>query len=405
MSLVMTLRIAVKALNRNKMRTSLTMLGMIIGVGAVIAMVALGTGAQSSIEDQIKSAGTNMIMINAGNFSQGGVRMGQGSSTRLTVEDAEAVRNVPGVQYVSPSVSTRTQLITGNQNWGTRVEGTGVDLPLIRSWSMKYGSFYTPLDVSSATKVAVLGAVVSEQLFGADVDPTGQIIRVRNVPVRIVGVLAAKGQSSMGTDQDDTILMPYTTVQKKLLGIQHINNITASAYRADQVDAVVEAIAAELRIQHKIIPGDPDDFMVRSLEEMASVRTESLRTMTTLLAAIAGVSLLVGGIGIMNIMLVSVTERTREIGLRMAIGARGRDVLTQFLVEAVLISLIGGMVGLGLGYGVSAVVKNFLEWPSVVPPEAVLMAVGFAAATGIFFGFYPARKASALDPIDALRYE
>ncbi len=405
MSLLMTLRIAIKALNRNKMRTSLTMLGMIIGVGAVIAMVALGTGAQSSIEDQIKSAGTNMIMINAGNFSQGGVRMGQGSSTRLTVEDAAAVGNVPGVQYVSPSVSTRTQLITGNQNWGTRVEGTGVDLPLIRSWSMKYGAFYTPLDVTSAAKVAVLGAVVSEQLFGADVDPTGQIIRVRNVPVRIVGVLAAKGQSSMGTDQDDTILMPYTTVQKKLLGIQHINNITASAYRADQVDAVVEAIAAELRIQHKIIPGDPDDFMVRSLEEMASVRTESLRTMTTLLAAIAGVSLLVGGIGIMNIMLVSVTERTREIGLRMAIGARGRDVLMQFLVEAVLISLIGGMIGLGLGYGVSEGVKSFLEWPSVVPPEAVLMAVGFAAATGIFFGFYPARKASALDPIDALRYE
>jgi len=401
----MTLRIAIKALNRNKMRTSLTMLGMIIGVGAVIAMVALGTGAQSSIEEQIKSAGTNMIMISAGNFSQGGVRMGQGSSTRLTIQDAMAVRNVPGVQYAVPGVSTRTQLITGNANWGTRVEGTDVDLPAIRSWSMKYGGFFTPLDVTSASKVCVLGSVVAEQLYGADVDPTGQIIRVRNVPVRIVGVLASKGQSSMGQDQDDTILMPYTTVQKKLLGIQHINNITASAYRADQVDSVVEAISAELRIQHEIIPGDPDDFMVRSLEEMASVRTESLRTMTTLLAAIAGVSLLVGGIGIMNIMLVSVTERTREIGLRMAIGARGRDVLMQFLVEAVLISLIGGMIGLGLGYGVSEAVKRFLAWPSLVPPEAVLMAVGFAAATGIFFGFYPARKASGLDPIDALRYE
>ena len=405
MSLLMTLRIAIKALNRNKMRTSLTMLGMIIGVGAVIAMVALGTGAQSSIEEQIKSAGTNMIMISAGNFSQGGVRMGQGSSTRLTLEDAKAVRNVPGVQYVSPGVSTRTQLISGNANWGTRVEGTDIDLPLIRSWSMKYGSFFTALDVTSAAKVAVLGSLVSEQLYGEDVDPTGQILRVRNVPVRIVGVLASKGQSSMGTDQDDTILMPYATVQKKLLGIQHINNITASAYRADQVEAVVEAIAAELRVAHEIIPGDPDDFMVRSLEEMASVRTESLRTMTTLLAAIAGVSLLVGGIGIMNIMLVSVTERTREIGLRMAIGARGRDVLMQFLVEAVLISLIGGMIGLGLGYGVSEGVKRFLAWPSLVPPEAVLMAVGFAAATGIFFGFYPARKASGLDPIDALRYE
>jgi putative ABC transport system permease protein len=302
-------------------------------------------------------------------------------------------------------VSTRAQLITGNQNWNSRAEGTDVDYPFIRSWSMKYGTFFSPLDVTSAAKVAVIGSIVSDMLFGENVDPTGQIVRINNMPVRVVGVLAAKGQSSMGQDQDDTVLMPYTTVQKKLLGIQHLNNITASAHRADQVDAVVEAIAAALRIQHEIRPGEDDDFMVRSLEEMASVRTESLRTMTTLLAGIAGVSLLVGGIGIMNIMLVSVTERTREIGLRMAIGARSRDVLTQFLVEAVLISMIGGAIGLGMGFGVSEVVKRFLEWPSLVPPEAVLMAFGFAGGTGIFFGFYPARKAARLDPIDALRYE
>jgi len=405
MSLLMTLRIAVKALRRNKMRTSLTMLGMIIGVAAVIAMVALGTGAQASIEEQIKSAGTNMIMINAGNWTHGGVRMGQGASTRLTVDDAKAVRQVPGVQYVAPGVSTRVQIIAGNQNWSTRIEGTDIELPMIRSWVMKYGVYFTSQDVQSAAKVAVLGSVVSDTLFGEGVDPTGQIIRVGNQPFKVIGVLASKGQTSYGQDQDDTIQTPYTTVQKKLLGIQHINNITVSAARAEMVDAVVDAITAELRVQHKLIPGEPDDFMVRSLEEMASVRTESTRTMTQLLAAIAGVSLLVGGIRIMNIMLVSVTERTREIGLRMAIGARGRDVLLQFLVEAVLLSLFGGLVGLGLGYGLSEGVKRFLEWPSVVPPQANVIALGFAAGTGIFFGFYPARKAARLDPIDALRYE
>ena len=405
MSLFMTLRIAVKALNRNKMRTSLTMLGMIIGVGAVIAMVALGTGAQSSIEDQIKSAGTNMIMINAGNFTQGGVHMGQGASTRLTEADARAVSQVPGVQYAAPGLTSRVQIVAGNQNWSTRAEGTDVSLPLIRSWPTKFGDFFTPQDVSSAAKVCVLGSVVSDTLFGENVDPTGQIVRIRNIPFKVIGVMANKGQTSYGQDQDDTLFMPYTTVQKKLLGVTYINNITVSALNADAIPAVMETISAELRVQHKLIPGEPDDFMVRSLEEMASVRTESTRTMTMLLAAIAGVSLLVGGIGIMNIMLVSVTERTREIGLRMAIGARGRDVLMQFLVEAVLISLFGGLVGLGVGYGVSEGVRRFLEWPSVVPPQAIALAFGFAATTGIFFGFYPARKAAQLDPIEALRYE
>jgi putative ABC transport system permease protein len=405
MSILMILRIAVSALNRNKMRTTLTTLGMIIGVAAVITMVALGRGAQQTIEDQIKSAGTNMIMVMAGNWSVGGVRQGQGASTTLTPADAAAIRDLPGVQYVAATASTRAQIIAGNQNWQTRVEGTDVDMPLIRSWPTKYGTFFTPQDVSSAQKVAVLGSVTAEALFGGGVDPTGQIIRVRNQPFKVVGVLSDKGQSSMGQDQDDVVYTPYTTVQKKLLGIQHVQNITVSAASASGIQATADAIAALLRTRHRIQPGDPDDFMVRTLEEMASVRTEATRTMTMLLAGIAGVSLLVGGIGIMNIMLVSVTERTREIGLRLAIGARGRDVLLQFLVEAIVISFFGGLLGLAVGYTLSAGIKQFLQWPAVIPPDAVFVAFGFSAAIGIFFGFYPARKAAQLDPIEALRYE
>jgi putative ABC transport system permease protein len=401
----MTVRIALKALGRNKLRTSLTMLGMIIGVAAVITMVALGTGAQTQIEDQVRSAGTNMILVNACNWSFGGVRQGQGSSSTLTVDDAEAIRALPGVQYVSPGANTRAQVIAGNQNWSTRIEGTGVDMPLIRSWPTHLGAYFTQQDVQTAAKVAVLGSVVAETLFGEQVDPTGEIIRIRNQPFRVVGVLASKGQSAMGQDQDDTVFVPYSAVQKKLMGIQYLNNITVSAVSAGQTLSTADDIINTLRIRHKIEPGEPDDFMVRTLEEMASVRTETTRTMTVLLASIAGVSLLVGGIGIMNIMLVSVTERTREIGLRMAIGARGKDVLMQFLVEAIVISLFGGLVGIGLGFALSGGVREFLEWPAVIPPDAILMAFGFAAGTGVFFGFYPARKAARLDPIEALRYE
>jgi putative ABC transport system permease protein len=405
MSIFMTLRIALKALNRNKLRTVLTMLGMIIGVGAVITMVALGTGARTTIEERVKSAGTNMIMVNAGNFSQGGVRMGQGNSTTLTADDANAIKQLPGVQFAAAGASTRGQIIAGNQNWSTQVQGTDVDLPQIRSWPNKYGSFFTPQDVSSAAKVAVLGTVVSGILFGDDVDPTGQIIRIRNQPFKVIGVMISKGQSSMGQDQDDTIFVPYTTVMKKLQGQQNINNVTVSAASADAIQDTAEAIRGELRIRHKIGSPENDDFMVRTLEEMASVQTETTKTMTTLLASIAGVSLLVGGIGIMNIMLVSVTERTREIGLRMAIGARGKDVLLQFLVEAIVISLIGGMIGIGLGFGLSAAVQRFMQWPADISSDAIVLAFGFAALTGVFFGFYPARKAASLDPIEALRFE
>jgi putative ABC transport system permease protein len=405
MSTLMVLRVAIKALARNKMRTALTMLGMIIGVAAVITMVALGTGAQSSIESQIQAAGTNMIMVSAGNFQQGGVRMGQGNASTLTPEDAIAIQSVPGVQYVAPGVSTRGQVVAGNMNWGTQIQGTDVDLPLIRSWPAKHGAFFGPADVASAAKVAVLGSVVHEQLFGADVDPVGQVIRINNQPFNVVGVMTAKGQSGMGQDQDDVVYVPYTTVMKKLRGIQFIQNITVSAASAADTTPTADRIANLMRSRHQTSEGESDDFMVRTMEEMASVRVQATETMTALLASIAGVSLLVGGIGIMNIMLVSVTERTREIGLRMAIGARGRDVLLQFLVEAIVLSMVGGGIGIALGLGLSRGVTAWMTWPTEVSPEAVAIAFVFAAATGVFFGFYPARKAAALDPIDALRFE
>ena len=411
MAILMTFRIALKALNRNKLRTMLTMLGMIIGVGAVITMVALGNGAQATIEAQIQAAGTNLIMVNSGNFSQGGVRQGAGMNTTLTPADAIAMRDLPQVEYVAPQVTTRVQVVAGNQNWSTQLEGTDVDLPLIRAWPMKYGSWFSQQDVTSAVKNVVLGNTVAETLFGPDVDPTGEVIRVgrgggssSSQPFRVVGVMTPKGALATGGDQDDRMFAPYTTVQKKLMGIQHINNVQVSA-RSGMIDQAAEAIRAQLRVQHKLIPGDPDDFTVRTNEEIASARTETTRTMTTLLAAIAGVSLLVGGIGIMNIMLVSVTERTREIGLRLAIGARGKDVLFQFLVEAIVISLVGGGIGIIMGYVSAELVKRFAEWPAVVPANAIGVAFGFAAATGIFFGFYPARKAAGLDPIEALRFE
>jgi putative ABC transport system permease protein len=406
MSIIMTFRIALKALNRNKMRTALTMLGMIIGVGAVITMVALGNGAQVSIEQAVQSAGTNVIMIQAGNFSTGGVRGGMGAANTLTADDAAAIREVPGVQYLVETINNRGgQIVAGNQNWNTRVEGTNVELPLIKSWPLLSGQFITQADIASATKVCVIGTTVRDMLFPDGGDPVDQVIRVGKHPFKIIGVLASKGQSSVGQDQDDVIYAPYTTVQKKMRGVTYIEGMTVSAANADGIKQTSDAIAAVLRVRHKIQVGDNDDFMVRTLEDIAAMRTETTKTMTALLAGIAGVSLLVGGIGIMNIMLVSVTERTREIGLRLAIGARGSDVLLQFLVEAVVLSLLGGSIGIGLGYGLSQSLTEFLSWPTYVSPQAVLVSFGFAAGIGIFFGFYPARKASGLDPIEALRYE
>ena len=406
MSPVMTFRIAFKALGRNKMRTGLTMLGMIIGVSAVITLVAMGNGAQSAIEDQIKGAGTNMITVNAGNASQGGVRGGSGSSSTLTVDDSDAIRKeIPGVEYLAPGVQTQAQVVAGNQNWYTRIQGTDVDLPLIRAWQAHVGSFFSAQDVTSAAKVAVLGKTVNEMLFGVDADSVGQVIRIRNQPFKVIGVMEPKGQTGMGPDMDDQILAPYTTVMKKLMGVTNIRDITVSAGTAGETTAVADQIAVLLRTRHNIVPGQDDDFFVRTAEEIADIRTAAMGTMTTLLAGIAGVSLIVGGIGIMNIMLVSVTERTREIGLRMAIGAKGRDVLLQFLVEAIALSLIGGGIGIALGFSLAEGMQRWMSWPAKVPVNAVAMAFGFAAATGVFFGFYPAQKAARLDPIDALRFE
>ena len=406
MSVWNTVWIAVRALRRNAMRTALTALGMIIGVAAVIVMIAIGTGARASIENQIKSAGTNIVTVNAG-AGFGPVRGGQGATTTLTVEDAEAIRrDVPGVRHLSPGLNTRTQVIAEQGNWNTQVQGTSAELPAIRSWPMEAGAFFTEEDVQRSAKVAVLGAVARDQLFGTGVDPTGATIRLRNQPFQVVGVLARKGQSSMpGQDQDDTVVIPFTTMQKRVLGVQHVSSITISAAEGASQAGMTEAIALLLRARHRIQPGQDDDFSVRTMEEFTSMLTSTTTTMTYLLASIAAVSLLVGGIGIMNIMLVSVTERTREIGLRLSVGARDVDVLLQFLVEAIVLSLAGGAIGVALGIGSAWAVRELLQWSTQVTPAAVGLSFGCAAAIGIFFGLYPARKAASLDPIEALRFE
>jgi putative ABC transport system permease protein len=405
MSLFMIFRIAFKALGRNKLRTGLTMLGMIIGVAAVITMVALGSGAQAAIEDQIRGAGTNMITVFPGAVMTGGVKLGEGSSNRLTADNAKALRALPEVEYVSEGVQTRQQIIVANQNWSSTVVGVNVDYVNIKSWPMKYGTFFTEQDVTSAAKVCTVGVNVAENLFGADVDPTGTEIRIRNQVFKVLGVMAPKGASSSGQNQDDQVFTPFTTVLKKLQNQEFLTYILAGARSASEIRSAAAAVTTEMRFQHKIGPGDDDDFRVQTQEDMIAVRTQATQTMTSLLAGIAAVSLLVGGIGIMNIMLVSVTERTREIGLRMAIGARGFDVLLQFLLEAVLISLVGGAIGIGLGFGASDFVKWYQQWPTVIEPNAIVTSFGFAGAIGVFFGFYPARKAASLDPIEALRFE
>ncbi len=408
MSFFMIFRVALKALGRNKMRSALTMLGLIIGVAAVITMVALGEGAQDQIEAQIQSAGTNLIMVRAGNYRRGGISHGMGSSPRLKAADVDAIREqVPGAQYLTASVNTRDQVVAAGQNWLTRIEGADVELPLIRFWDVERGTFFSSTDVDSAAKVAVLGSVVRDNLFGEGADPVGETIRIRNLSFKIIGVMEAKGSGSFGEDQDDTIFAPYTTVQRKLRGRDgtNISGITISARSADEIARTTRQIEEVLRVQHKLIQGQDDDFMVRTQEDMASMRGQMTQTMTLFTLAIAVVSLIVGGIGIMNIMLVSVTERTREIGLRMAVGAKARDVLWQFLVEAVALSLVGGLIGVGVGFGVSQGFTRFLQWPTTVSSEWIAISVGFAAVIGVVFGFYPAWKGAQLDPIESLRFE
>ena len=399
------LRAAFVAIYRNKMRSFLTALGIIIGTASVIIMLAIGQGAESSIKDQINAMGTNVIIVFPGSSQQGGVRQGAGSNTTLTEEDAKAIADeCPSVGFVSPGAFGGGQLIFGSQNWSARIEGTGVNYLEIRSWKMEYGEFYTESDIKSSSKVCVIGKTVADNLF-QDQDPTNQTIRIRNVPFKVLGVLTAKGQNAMGMDQDDIVLMPYTTVLKRLSRSSSIRQILISAVSAGKVSAAVEEIKALLRIRHRINPGQEDDFEVRTQEEIATAASATTRILTILLAGIASVSLIVGGIGIMNIMLVSVTERTREIGIRMSVGAKERDILIQFLVEATVLSLFGGLLGIGIGIGGAKAVSHFAGWPAIVSGFSIVVSFGFCFITGLFFGYYPARKAASLNPIEALRYE
>ena len=407
MNLANIIRVAFRALARNKMRSALTMLGVIIGVAAVIAMVSIGQGAQASVQEQIASVGTNILFIRAGSQNMGGVRTGADDSAlrSLTVEDLDAIRTeLPTVAMVSPGVQSRAQIVFGNQNWNTRIEGVGAQYPEIRKWLVQTGSFFTDSDVRSAARVVIIGQTIADILFPG-MDPIGQTIRVRELPFRVIGVMAKRGQDQMGRDQDDVLFAPFSTVQKKLLAIQHVQSANVSAITPEATRTAEEQITELLRARHKLAPNQENDFSVRNMTDVAEAADETNRIMTILLASIASVSLLVGGIGIMNIMLVSVTERTREIGIRMAIGARSSAVRTQFLIEAIVLSLTGGIIGILLGLGVSVLIPQMLGWPTLVSVASVVGSVLFSAAVGIFFGFYPARKAAALDPIDALRYE
>ena len=405
MRLVATLKIAARALRRNTLRTILTMLGIIIGVGAVIAMVSLGSGAKAQVEARIAALGQNVVQVWSGSTRRGGVFMGMGSSGTLTIEDAEAIeREVPGVIGISPEVRSGGQASYGSMNWSTSVNGVSPDYLNIRQWKLQEGSMFSDADVRSAAKVAVIGQSTITKLFN-DEDPIGKIVRIKNVPIKIIGTMAPKGMSMFGGDQDDVLFMPYTTVMKRLAGVTTLRSMSLQTASAEVMPQVQEDITILLRQRHRIQPPNEDDFTVRTQTEIAETATETSRTMTLLLASIAGVSLMVGGIGIMNIMLVSVTERTREIGIRLAVGARGRDILLQFLIEAVTLSVIGGLIGIGLGVGISKLLAVKMNWPTLTSLTSIVVAFFFSAGVGIFFGFYPARKASDLDPIDALRYE
>ncbi len=392
----------------NKMRSGLTMLGIIIGVGAVIAMIAVGSGAKKRIADQIASMGSNILIVLSGSSTSGGLRHGTGTVPTLTVDDSKAILSeIPGVRLVAPSISGVAQVIYGNQNWSTIVYGTTPELLEIREWSLYSGRLFTQQDLDGANKVCLLGKTVVENLFGG-IDPIGQTLRIKKVPFTVIGVLNPKGQSTFGTDQDDTIFVPLTTAQRRLFGQQFpgmVRVITVQVREFEGMKTVEEQITELLRQRHRIPPGQENDFTVRNFTEVATSAEESARVMSLLLGAIASISLIVGGIGIMNIMLVSVTERTREIGIRIAVGAKSKDILLQFLVESLLLSLVGGTVGIGTGMAGTFILSHFTQWPVLFSIEAIGLAFLFAGSVGVFFGFYPARKASLLNPIEALRYE
>ena len=407
MNLTVIIRVAFRALLRNKMRAVLTMLGIIIGVSAVIAMVSIGQGAQAAVQAQIEGIGTNLLFLSAGAQNVGGVRSGTGDSgtNTLTVEDLEAIRReVPSVAMVTPAVNSRTQLVAGNMNWNTSVQGVSEQYPDVRKWTVQNGSFFSDGDVRTAARVIVIGQTIADNLFSGT-DPIGQTLRVANLPFRVVGVMTAKGQDQQGRDQDDVAFAPYTTVQKKILGSPRLQIAFVSAISQDSTYTAQEQITELLRQRHKLTANEPNDFTVRNMTDIAEAASETNNTMTILLACIASVSLLVGGIGIMNIMLVSVTERTREIGIRMAIGARSSAVRSQFLVESVVLSLTGGTLGIVLGIVISIAIPALLGWPTLISALAIIGSVIFSVVVGVFFGYYPARKAAGLDPIEALRYE
>ena len=401
-----TMKISFRALRRNKMRSTLTALGIIIGVAAVIAMVSIGNGAKSQIQSAIASLGDNVILVFAGNFSSGGVKSGWGGAGTLKLEDATAIkREIPTVSIVSPELRTPMQLAAGGENWFTpNLQGESEDYLDLRQWPIEVGSGFTEADVRNANKTAVIGTTVAKQLYGED-NPIGKILRIRNVPFIVTGILSTKGMNMMGQDQDDVVIIPYTSAMKRVAGWLNLRVINVQVAKQNQIASTQEQIVALLRQRHKIFPPKEDDFTVRNQEEIAKIATSSTDIMTTLLAAIAGVSLFVGGIGIMNIMLVSVTERTREIGIRMAVGAHGKDILLQFLIEAATLSSSGGVIGILLGITFSKILSSVMNWPSLISPASIATSFLVSSAVGIFFGFYPARKAARLDPIEALRFE
>lgn len=405
MNLANLLKIALKALNNNKLRCFLTMLGIIIGVASVITMLAIGQGSKNSIKAQISEMGSNMIMIHPGNMQRGGVRQSADDMQTLEVSDYEALKDLPGVAAVSPSVNSGGQLVNGNNNYPSSIYGVTTDYLDIRKFKVKDGAMFTDHDIKSAAKVCILGKTVVDNLFPNGEDPIGRVIRFGKIPLTVIGVLESKGTNSMGMDQDDVVIAPYTTVMKRILAIDYIQGIFASAADENQTDETIDAITEVLRTRHKIKEDADNDFEIRSQQELSEMMNSTSDMMTVLLACIAGISLLVGGIGIMNIMYVSVTERTREIGLRMSIGARGIDILSQFLIEAVIISVSGGVIGILLGVIASWMVNVIAHWPVYIQLYSVVLSFAVCTVTGIFFGWYPAKKAASLDPIEAIRYE